>query len=225
MNTILAFDDEHEQLRTLGDLLKPDYHFHGFEEAEDVIDKIKSYQPNIILLDKHLGQKNSMSIIKTIRSSNYSNIPIVVITGDDNDESLKEALGCGADDFISKPFSFTELKARISAALRRSGALRTENDLHFKGLVLSDKKKLALLNGEQVHFTGIERQILLTLTEKIDSIVSRATLLQACKITGENKEISLNVHVCTLRKKIQKYGFVIKTIRNEGYVMNAIDPL
>ena len=122
--TVLIVEDEKKLLQTLGDFL----HMNGYqvlkaEDGEAAIEKARQHmnEIDIILLDIMLPKKNGYEVLKEIR--NYSNVPVILLTAKSEVEDQLEGFECGADDYITKPYTLSIIKVHIEAVLKRAGNL------------------------------------------------------------------------------------------------------
>jgi len=163
-------------------------------------------QPDIVFLDLGLPDMDGVEIIKRIRS--WSQMPIIVISARSEDDDKVCALDAGADDYLTKPFSVTELLARLRVAQRRvsSVAAKAEEAVFHNGkLVVDYSAGCAFLNGEELKLTPTEYKLLCLLAKDVGKVLTHTYLTN--KIWGsawESDVASLRVHMATLRKKLEK---------------------
>ena len=182
-----------------------------------------SYRPDLVILDLMLPKVDGLEVCKTIRRD--SNVPIIMVTA--RDEEIDKLLGLelGADDYITKPFSLRELKARIKAVLRRtkSGVVKSNEEeiLTFGNLEVNLDRREVKKDGEIIDLTPSEYSILTTLCQNVGRPYSRLQLLNAT--LGESYagyERAIDTHVSNLRKKIepnpQKPVYIL-TVYGLGY--------
>ena len=104
--------------------------------------ELKKFEPNLLLLDWMLPDLSGIDICKNIRrDSNFKSLPIIMLTAKGEEEDKIKGLESGVDDYVTKPFSFNELSARIKAVLRRSDPKVVANELIFEDLKLIEQKK------------------------------------------------------------------------------------
>lgn len=223
---ILIVEDE-EDIRIL---LQYNFDQKGYDvcyakTGSEGIDKIHSEKPDIVILDWMLPGQSGIEICKNIRTlSSYplKETPILMLSAKSEEENKVEALKAGADDYVTKPFSFQELFARIEALLRRSNAFQdkkahyTYHDLH-----VDLTQKQAFLNNDALKLTPIEFKILALFVQYPDKIFTRDALID--NVWPDNQAIeprTIDVNIKRLRQLIDPlkvYGY-IKTIRGEGYL-------
>ena len=201
--------------------------YHGFEV--DAVDngldgeqKALSGQYDLILLDVMLPGKNGFDICESIRQQDRQQ-PIIMLTAKSGDDDIIQGLSLGADDYVSKPFSVTQLVLRVQAVLRRSGL--DENDdssIQLQNNKTVDTNNLCLVDSETV-FTRREMDLLQYLNRHGERAVPREELLT--KVWGYKNHMdietrTIDIHVAKLRRKIEddpSNPEVILTVRGAGY--------
>jgi len=191
-------------------------------DGSEALKLIDSINYDVILLDWKMPKLTGIEVCKKIRSTNH-NIPIILLTALGDISNKVEALNAGADDYITKPFSFDEVYARINAVLRR---VSIANDrLEFDDLTLDlNKRKVVTFANKEIHLTDKEFDLLKYLILNRGEIVSKDILCQ----TVWNLNFTPQTNICeatvkNLRKKLEeitgrKY---IKNIYGEGYILIA----
>ena len=226
MNTkILIIDDEEYIVELLQFNLETldyevDYSYDGF----DGFLKAKESKPDLILLDWMLPNISGIDVLKKIREDkDLKNIPVIMLTAKNMETDKVEGLICGADDYITKPFSIKELLARISSVLRRYNVNlpKKEDILTVKDIKLDLIKHEVIKNGEKLDLTLKEFDLLKILLQNRGKVLSRNFLLDKIwgyEFYGETRTV--DVHIRYLRKKIEdpnsneNYN---ETIRGIGY--------
>ncbi len=160
-----------------------------------------------------------------------AHIPIIFITALDNEDDTVKGLNIGADDYISKPLSMKEVKARVKAVIRRTSKLprvTAENALDedsdnnivtFEGLTLDTGKKSVTVDGTEVNFTKLEFELLALLMGNPGKVYSREKIL--ARIWPRDTYVTdrtVDVNITRIRKKIGKYGKCVKTRFGFGYL-------
>lgn len=187
-------------------------------EGRSGLDNVRTWQPDVVLLDLGLPDLDGMRVCKEIRS--ISDAFVIMLTGRDDDESRFSGLQIGADAYVTKPFENRELILAIEVLLRRSRPNSGIPDhVRFGSLTIDPLARQVTVGEELVRVTKIELTLLEALISAAGQIVSRDDLM-ACLWgpgwTGDDHVIS--VHIANLRKKIdpQPVGR-IETIRGVGY--------
>ena len=173
---------------------------------------------DVIVLDWLLPGKEGISVCRTLRARDNST-PILMLTARDSLADRVNGLRTGADDYLTKPFAFSELLARISALLRRS-RLAQPTVLRLADLTLDPGNRRVTRGGALVALTSREYAILEVLMRNAGEVVSRTRLIE--RVWDEASDVVDNlvdVHVSHLRKKIDRAGSVslIHTVRGFGY--------
>ena len=171
---------------------------------------------DLLLLDLGLPRKNGIEVLNSVRRTGKM-LPVLVITARDSVEDRVNGLDAGADDYLIKPFSMSELRARVRALLRRSGG-RTDSVLKCGDLELDTVDREVRLRGERVALSSRELALIERLLHRVGATVSRATLEHSVYGWGEEVESNaIEVHVSNLRKKLGPS--IIETVRGMGYRM------
>jgi len=171
--------------------------------------------PDIIILDIHLPDGNGLDFLRELRKT--SQVPVIALTNNKEEQDIVEGLKSGCDDYIPKPHSFPILYARIEALLRR-----TQNvpETITKGtLVLETYSNTALIGGEDLRLTGREFDVLFLLVQHEDKLLTEDFIFE--KIWGQpliNDKNALQVVISRLRKKIETSGYDAVKMREKGYI-------
>lgn len=176
---------------------------------------------NLIILDLNLPEKPGDEICKKLRNEEIFT-PIIILSVEEDVESKVRLLNSGADDYMLKPFSFSELLARIKALIRRPQEFR-KDILQFKNLILDLNKQTVTKNDEIIYLTRKEFSILELLMRNHGKIVSRASIMEnAWDSEADIFSKAIETHILNLRKKINKDNpeKIIKTIPSRGYMIS-----
>jgi DNA-binding response OmpR family regulator len=203
---ILIVDDEEDIISFLKDSLEEDEYevFTAYSGAE-AIEKIKFY-PDLILLDIMMPDKNGYEVCNAIRD--IVSCPIIFLTAKGEEQDIVKGLATGGDDYIQKPFSLKQLKARINAHLRREK--RNVNspekaNLYFKNISINLRNREVYCKGELVTLTKKEFDIIEFLSVNCGQVFSKEQIYE--KIWGydaEGDSASVAEHVKKIRQKLQK---------------------
>jgi two-component system, OmpR family, phosphate regulon response regulator PhoB len=193
-------------------------------DGDEAITMVKEYKPDIIVLDWMLPSKTGVEICKELRWNNQTkNIPIIMLSARGEEGDRIRGLDAGADDYMVKPFSPSELVARIKAVFRRLRPSLSEQKLDFAGCHMDLATHKVLRNGEEVHLSPTEFGLLRYLMEHPGRVFSREQLLDS--VWGHDIYVELrtvDVHVRRLRKALNydgKQPDLIRTVRSAGYAM------
>jgi len=225
---ILVVEDDATVRNLITTTLKSnEYRFITAPTGEAAIAAATTQQPDIVFLDLGLPDMDGIEIIKRIRT--WSQMPIIVISARSEDGDKVAALDAGADDYLTKPFSVTELLARLRVAQRRiAAAVSNSADSVFRngGLTINYGAGCVTLGGEEMRLTPTEYKLLCLLAKDVGKVLTHTYLTG--KIWGSSWEsdmASLRVHMATLRKKLEKDSQTqyIQTHIGIGYRMLKVE--
>ncbi len=229
MSKILIVDDD----ALIGDSVRYSLELEGFEVevAENgfqAIEKVQGLLPDLVLLDIMLPDINGMEVCRQIRA--FSPVPVIMLTARDEEIDRVLGLGVGADDYLSKPFAFRELLARIRAILRRvklDQAVQPLEIITVGSLSLDVVARRIFKCDMELELSAREFDLLAALLKNADKAISREKLLDSAwgqDWIGDSR--TLNVHIRWLRIKIEEDPAspkIIQTVRGYGY--RLVSPL
>ena len=225
---ILVVEDDPSVRNLITTTLKSNnYAYITAPTGEAAIAAATTQQPDIVFLDLGLPDLDGVEVIKRIRS--WSQIPIIVISARSEDADKVAALDAGADDYLTKPFSVTELLARLRVAQRRisvTGNVIADSVFRNGSLTIDYGAGCVTLGGEELKLTPTEYKLLCLLAKDAGKVLTHTYLTN--KIWGsawESDMASLRVHMATLRKKIEKDSDTqyIQTHIGIGYRMLKVE--
>jgi two-component system KDP operon response regulator KdpE len=203
-NVVLVIDDEPKIRR----FLRAGFELHGFSvlEAENAADGLKAATfnaPDLIILDLALPDLHGTEVLEQLRS--WSNVPVIVLSVESDEQEKVQLLRLGADDYVVKPFGIAELLARSEAALRRYFKSATENPIVTAGPLSIDLVgRTVLLNKSQVRLTRKEYRLLHILATHVGLVVTHDQLLKDIWSGNQRDNIQyLRILVRKLRQKIE----------------------
>ncbi|MDO4482514.1 MAG: response regulator [Bacillota bacterium] len=174
--------------------------------AQSGLSAIVAGQADLVLLDLGLPDMDGMDVIKKVRE--WSEIPIIVVSARDQDREKAAALDEGADDYLTKPFSVTELMARIRVAIRhlhKSGAAKTQSVFSVGDLSIDLEKRLVYVNGSQIHVTPLEYNLLALLFKNIGKVLTTQYIInEIYGVKYGNDTQALRTLMAGLRRKIEE---------------------
>ena len=183
--------------------------------------ELKKFQPHLLLLDWMLPDLSGIDICKSIRrESNLKNLPIIMLTAKGESEDKIKGLNSGADDYITKPFSFNELMARIKAVLRRTDPNTVSDNLKFDDLILDRIEKRVYRDKKEIQLGPTEFRLLEFFLMNPKRVYSRDQILEIVWPNNVNVESrTIDVHIRRLRQSINIEGKkeLIRTVRSSGY--------
>ena len=213
---ILIIDDEREILRFLSAGLG-DTEFELLESSagKEGIQFVATFNPDLVLLDIGLPDLNGIDVIRRVRE--WSQVPIIVLSARGDEESKIKALELGADDYITKPFSVGELKARIRAHLRRTADVEGSPPVvTFGNIEVRLVDRVVRKAGQEVHLTPLEFDLLALLVRNSNKVMSHRLLLS--RVWGAayaDQTQYLRVFMGTLRHKLEDAPADPKFFRTE----------
>ena len=216
---VLIIEDEIKIATFMKNGLKQERYEVDLEtNGKDGLENAMNQQYDLILLDVMLPGMNGLDILRELRANNY-NVPVVLISALDSTEDRVNGLDLGADDYISKPFSFDELAARIRAILRRTQKHKSTK-LHAGELTLDTVTHLAYRDNKEIELTTKEYSLLMYLMLNKNNVIARNSIIQNVwrEDLGKDSNV-IDVYVKKLRGKIEKKGTrpTIQSVRGVGY--------
>ena len=189
--------------------------------GNDGLKELKKFQPDLLLLDWMLPDLSGIEICKNIRKDNsFKNLPVIMLTAKGEEEDKIKGLDSGVDDYLTKPFSFNELMARIKAVLRRSNPNTVSDNLKFDDLMLDRIEKRVFRDGQEIKLGPTEFRLLdFFLTNPI-RVYSRDQILESVWPNNVNVESrTIDVHIRRLRQSVnlKNKKELIRTVRSSGY--------
>jgi DNA-binding response OmpR family regulator len=188
-------------------------------DGESALFHFETNEYDVVILDLMLPRLDGMEVLRRMRASG-NRCPVLVLTAKGGVENKVEALDCGADDYLVKPFAFVELSARVRALLRRGMVEKTA--LCVANLMLDATSRTVSRDGHRIELTPKEYSLLEFLMRHANRPVSRTMIIEhVWDIHFDGISNVVDVHINWLRQKIDK-GFapqLIRTIRGVGYML------
>lgn len=208
MKLLLVEDDPEIQEMLTSYLTAENFEVVSAGDGEEARRQFDSDTYSLVLLDLMIPKGGGMEVMKHIRRS--STVPIIIVSAKDSDSDKALGLGLGADDYITKPFSVTEVSARIKANIRRStqyseGAADTPKLLSAGGLVMNLEDYTVTIEGRMIDLTYKEFEILRLLLQNPKKVYTKEqiySLIWNDAYCGD--ENAVNVHISRLRNKIEE---------------------
>ncbi|MEW6622007.1 MAG: response regulator transcription factor [Bacillota bacterium] len=219
---VLIVEDEQKLNKLIKDYLSQEgYEVSSAFNGSDARMLLAGRRPDLIVMDWMLPDGSGLDLCKEVRLK--EDIPIIMLTARSDEFDRVLGLEMGADDYITKPFSFRELAARIKVVLRRYGTMPSDEEIIRHGSLVVDLHKHAVLvDGKSVKLTPTEFKLLSHLIQKPGRVYSRLQLLEAVGEAYEGYERSLDTHISNLRRKIEKnpnQPKLVVTVYGTGYKM------
>jgi len=202
---VLVVDDEPQITRVLRTvLISQGYQVRTAAEGESALVNFKEWNPELVITDLYMPHMSGLELCRRIRA--LSPVPIIVLSVKGEERSKVEALDCGADDYVTKPFGIDELMARVRAALRRGpGGVSTPEESFEAGEFRVDlAARRVHVHGQEVRLTPKEFDLFVYLARHPNRVIPHAALLEA--VWGEASQEQpeyLRVFMGQLRKKLE----------------------
>ena len=191
----------------------------GFELPSLFWAAVEKKKPSMAILDIMLPEEDGLSVLRKLRgNSETKDLPIIMLTAKSTEYDKVIGLDGGADDYVTKPFGTMELVARVKALLRRAEPVSDGKEYSIGPLLLNPDKHIIKVDGQDVALTLKEFQLLCYLIRNKGNVMTRDQILQEIwgyEFDGENRTV--DVHIRTLRSKLDKAGDLIETVRGIGY--------
>ena len=220
MNKILLVEDEENLRHIIASYLRKE----GFAvveagDGEDALQKFTDDEFSLIVLDLMLPKKNGYDVCKSIRTQ--SQVPVLMLTARDTEHDELMGFSCGADEYITKPFSPDILMARIKSLLKRCNLL-LETELQIEDLQLNYRQRTVHYKDQRVFLTPKEFELLYYLVNNRKIALSREQILNQVwgyDYYGDTRTV--DTHIKCLRAKLGDFGNYIITIRKFGYKLDC----
>jgi len=191
------------------------------ENGNEGLKQLKKFEPNLLLLDWMLPDLSGIEICKNIRKDNkFKTLPIIMLTAKGEEEDKIKGLESGVDDYLTKPFSYKELLARIKAILRRSNPNMVSDSLEYEDLLLDRIEKRIFRDNSEIKLGPTEFRLLEFFLINPKRVYSRDQILENVWPNNINIESrTIDVHIRRLRQSINidDKKELIRTVRASGY--------
>lgn len=217
---VLIVEDEPKIAR----LLQLELNHEGFEtrisrDGLEALDAFESFVPDVVLLDIMIPQLDGVEVARTIRET-HPDVGIIMVTALDQTRNKVEGLLSGADDYVTKPFELSELKARIRALLRRKGSVTSDTLFLSEHLQIDPLAYRVREKGVEISLSRTEFHLLWYLAQHRNRVVSKEELLERVwGIDFDGNPNVVEVYITYLRKKIPCAKALIHTVRGVGYTI------
>ncbi len=201
---ILLVDDEPQILRVLRTALSTqEYLLRTASNGVEAIEIAREWGPGLVITDIAMPDMDGVELTRELRT--FSTVPIIVLSVRNQERSKVDALDCGADDYVTKPFAIQELLARVRAQLRRShpDAEEAEPVIAAGDFVIDRLQHRVTVRGNDVHLTPKQFDLLVCLAEHAGQVMPHRALLHAVWDTNTAQPEYLRVNIGQLRKKIE----------------------
>jgi len=225
-NILVVEDDIDIQQLVSYNLIKAGFNVTCADSGEDGLEILEKETVDLILLDLMLPGRDGMEICTMIRTKQFDfQPPIIMLTAKSEEDDIVTGLACGADDYVTKPFSPRVLIARIQTQLRKKqekilSGQRPDNEevISIHSMTIHRGRHEVVINGRPVHLTTTEFTILEQLAGRPGWVFTRQQIIDHCR--GYEYIITpraVDVQIFGLRKKLGEIGTFIETVRGVGY--------
>jgi two-component system phosphate regulon response regulator PhoB len=222
---VLVVEDD-EALATLlkYNLEKEGYRVGLASDGEEALMMAEEAPPDLVLLDWMLPKVPGIEVCRRLRQrSDARNTPIVMLTARGDESDRIRGLDMGADDYVSKPFSVSELLARLRAVMRRIRPALADDKLNVGDITIDRAARRVKRSGREVHLGPTEFKLLDYLAQHPGRVFSREQLLDA--VWGSDVYVearTVDVHIGRLRKAVNREAEIdpIRTVRSAGYALD-----
>jgi two-component system, OmpR family, alkaline phosphatase synthesis response regulator PhoP len=227
INVLVVEDEADIQQLVSYNLIRAGFHVTCADNGEEAMERLRTEEIDCVLLDLMLPGMSGIDVctaIRKVESTSNKSLPIIMLTAKGEEEDVVAGLECGADDYITKPFSPKVLTARVKAVVKRAVANNLELSDTRSGLVAVDGLEIdkgrheVKLEGVEVFLTTTEFGILSLLAEKPGWVFTRQQIIDS--VRGYDFLITpraIDVQIFGLRKKMGSRGKNIETVRGIGY--------
>ena len=223
--TVLIVEDEAPLVTMLRyNLEKEGFQVSEASDGEEALVQIAERKPDIVLLDWMLPLVSGIEVCRRLRRSPETRaLPVVMLTARGEEGDRVRGLDSGADDYVVKPFSLSELVARLRAVIRRAQPSTADEVLHFADVTMDLAAHRVLRAGKPIHLGPTEYRLLRHLLRYPGRVFSREQLLDA--VWGHDVYVearTVDVHIRRLRKALNTSGAadIVRTVRSAGYAID-----
>ncbi|HSW13303.1 MAG TPA: phosphate regulon transcriptional regulator PhoB [Solimonas sp.] len=219
---ILVVEDEaaiREMIRFA--LTRAEFRVAEAGNAQEARLRIADERPDLVLMDWMMPGITGVELTRELKGQpTTKDIPVIMVTARAEEEDKVRGLNIGCDDYMSKPFSFPELIARIQAVLRRSMPGGVDERLAVNGLEVDAASQRVTAKGQPIRLGPTEYRLLHFFVSHPERVYTREQVLD--RVWGQNvyvEERTVDVHIRRLRKALEPFGFadMIQTVRGTGY--------
>lgn len=225
MASIVLIEDDVDIRRLVADALSAQG--HDIESAGRALDGLElavKGNPDLVIMDLGLPDLDGSELLRMIRA--ISQVPVIVITARGADEVVVKTLDAGADDYLVKPFSVSQLEARVRALLRRGSLDDSTGPLRVGGIEIDPRGREATLDGATLDLSPKEFDLLRLLVERNGEVVSKRTMMaEVWREPYGGSDRTIDVHISWLRNKLGESAAEPRYIQTvHGVGVKLVDP-
>ena len=218
--TILIADDEDRWRRLVGDFLRNEgYQVIEASNGQEAVNLVRGNSDiSLVILDIMMPVMDGIRACQLIRE--HSQIPIIMLTAKNDEESEVTGFVSGADEYIAKPIKFPVFMARVRALLKRSVSVRSV--IEVSGICIDSDGHTVTVDGHEISLTPREFELLLYVAQNKNIALSRQQILSAVwnfDYYGDARTV--DTHIKNLRMKLGDHGSALKTVRGRGYKLEG----
>ncbi|MFY0407517.1 response regulator transcription factor [Solicola sp. PLA-1-18] len=218
---LVVEDDDTIRTSIAGALADAGHAVEAVADGSDLEARLASFRPSAVVLDWMLPGRDGPRLAQVVRATSAAGI--VMVTARDEVPDRLAGFEAGVDDYVTKPFAMAELIARVTAVLRRSGAIGSV--VQVADLTIDEDAGLVMRAGHRVELTATEFRLLAYLAANRDRVLSGTQLLTQVWGYDDYAENLVQVHVSALRRKLEAHGDrLVHTVRGLGYRLSAPHP-
>lgn len=221
---ILIVEDDPHTLELLKQSLEEDGHVcRSSQDLRDALRQLQLELPDLILLDRVLPGGDGLGLLQKLRE--VSSLPVLMLTSLSSEDDRVEGLERGADDYLAKPFSLRELKARVQALLRRSDGRLLHSSLACGGLKMDAQGRQATGTQGEIDLSPLETRVLKSLLLNQNRVLRRDEMIElAWGVDYDGYDRVVDALIKRLRRKIAGPGMpIIRTVRGQGYCLRIVE--
>ncbi|NPB06363.1 MAG: response regulator transcription factor [Aquificae bacterium] len=218
---VLLEDDEDLSYLLTYQLEREGFSVKSFKRLKEFYEGLRDEREALFILDLMLRDGDGLEALRYLRRHpRFARAPVLLLTAKSTERDKLAGFEAGADDYLTKPFSFKELLARVRALLRRCE--RKTSSYELKGVKIDALERKLWVDGKEVYLTPAEFEILWLLFENFGKTLSRSAIVEQLWLSGrDTSERAVDVHVKHIRDKLGPYRDLIKTVRGVGYRLEA----
>lgn len=225
---LAALDDDVSQLDLIQRSVKAiGYECQVFERGQALLRELRRDSFDLLIVDWQLPDIAGPDVVRWVRAHHEHPVPILFLTNRSEERDIVEGLGCGADDYMTKPIRVHELMARVKALIRRSYPQQESALLRFGGYCIDLAARTVSFEGRPIELKQKEFELARCLFANLGRLLSRAYLAET--VWGRAVEVpsrSLDTHVSSLRAKLglrPARGYRLSAVYGQGYRLEAVD--
>jgi two-component system alkaline phosphatase synthesis response regulator PhoP len=226
LKKVLIVDDEPSIREVYQEVLGPFYEVHTADNGNTALELCQKIAPDIIVSDFDMPEMNGINFCRAIRSDKrFTQVPFLILSSHTTETLRTESFNIGADDYISKPVSLPELRARIEAKLRWLGntgpktEIKSNDTLECGNLIINHRRAEVYIDTEKIDLTSFEIKLITYLIENKEKKLKRDDILMDVWAAHIVSGRTVDAHICALRQKLNAFDHKIETVRGYGYTL------